>query len=645
MKNKIILIITVISCIIASVIYSSCEDMMGDFLEKAPSSDTNEDTVFSSAKYTIDFLATIYKLGIHSNHGYGGGNNPGYRFANPDPVGYGGASDESETSAAWYGCTQNWNSGTMNANTGQAEIDGRFDYRFKAIRMITIMLDRIDGVPDIEVDRANGMPAALKSQIKAEVKVIRALNYLEMLKRYGGVPIIDHRLSVDDDLKIPRATFRATVDFILQDCREALNEKDFPDKQLGADRGRVHKGVALAIISKTLLYAASPLFNTETPYLSFGNPELDSLICYKNYSKERWLEAAKAARDVLEWARDGGYFKLVTDQGIDRNYEYTWDIYDNPEVILAEKSMPSIGGWDWPWGDQTMWHPINWGSAGTQPTLDFIKKYEMRDGTKATWVGLGETGYDLQEKLLSLDRRFNQTVQYNMSKLNADRLYCPMFQEARPVTEGPGTHWDHAIEFCHTGFYIHKTLPYIMDSKVWTYQPNSTLFQLNEFYLNYAEAVFEYYGSGDATLDGYLLTPRQVLNTLRSRVGQPAINEGIYGSFREAIRNERAVELAFDNHRFWDVRRWMIADDGINNAMRGPKQGIIINLIDPTRIMTDPNKGLVLDNINLDLAPFTEGYKYTPVVFETRTFLRRMYLHPFQINEVMKGYLDQNPGY
>jgi hypothetical protein len=636
MKNKKVLIITVISCVITIGIYSSCEDMMGDYLETPSSStDITEDVIFSSASYTIDFLATIYKLGIHSNLGYGGGD-PQPRFANPDPIGYGGASDESETSTAWYGCTQDWNSGKMDANTGQAEIDGRFDFRFKAIRMITIMLDRIDGVPDME--------PALKKQIKGEVKVIRALNYLEMLKRYAGVPIIDHRLNVNDDLKIHRATFRATVDFILQDCKEAL--PDLPNHQLGDNRGRMHKGVALSIISKTLLYAASPLFNTDTPYLAPNNSELDSVLCYMNYDKKRWLEAAKAAKDVLEWAESTNYCTLVTNQGVDRNYEYTWDIYDNPEVIIAEKSMPEMGAWSWPWNGATMWHYSSWDRAGTQPTLDFIKKYETRQGTKAAWVGVGETGYDLQEKLLNLDRRFQQTIQYNMSKLNADRLYCPMFQEARSVVEGPGAYFSGAIQFCLTGFYIHKTLPYIIDSKVWSYQPNSTLFQLNEFYLNYAEAVFEYYGSGDATLDDYSLTPRQALNTLRSRVGQPAINEDIYGgSFREAIRNERAIELAFDNHRFWDVRRWMIADDEINNAMCGPKIGIVINLIDSTVIMNDPAGELVIDNIDLDKAPRDRGYKYTPYVFETRTFLKRMYLHPFQIKEVEKGYLQQNPGY
>jgi hypothetical protein len=631
-----------LTCLLAlTCLLPSCEDMMGDFLEKAPSSDLNEDTVFSSSKLTLDFLASIYRLGIHSNNGYGSGQGGAIRFANPEPIPFSGASDESETGAQWY-FTHVWNDGTINANKGWGDIDARFEYRFKAIRMITIMLDRADDLPSIEQDPDRGMEAKMIKHIKAEARVIRALNYLEMLKRYGGVPLIKNRLNVDDELKVPRSSVEETVKFIVQDCEEAL--PDLENHQLGANRGRIHKGVALAIKAKTLLYAASPLFNTAQPYMNMNDPALNTLICYGNVDKERWKLAAEAAKDVLEWAASTNYCRLITDKG-EENYLETWNIYDNPEIILAEKSMPSIGRWDWPWGQGSKYAPQNWGGAGIEPTLDFVKKYETRDGTKTQWNEVGVTGYDLQEKMLNLDRRFQQTVSYNMAKWNADRLTCPLYQEAIPAIEATG--WELPITGCLTGFYIHKTIPYIIDNNTWTYQPNSTLFQLNEFYLNYAEAVYEYFGSGDASLPGYSLTPRSAINTLRARAGQPAVKDAVYnGDFREVIRNERAVELAFDNHRFWDVRRWMIADDGINNAMQGPKIGIKINLIDPTVILKDP-AGDPKDpnNIVLDNAPIDHGYKYTPYVFETRVFLKRMYLHPFNINEVNKGYLVQNPGY
>ena len=132
--------------------------------------------------------------------------------------------------------------------------------------------------------------------------------------------------------------------------------------------------------------------------------------------------------------------------------------------------------------------------------------------------------------------------------------------------------------------------------------PNSTLFQLNEIYLNFAEAMNEAYGPDDK--HGYKYSAREAINIIRERSGQPAIlsGSGIYSDFRELVRNERAIELAFDNHRFWDVRRWMI-----NSS--------------------------------------PQEFRYTPYLYENRTFTKKMYLHPFSTNEVNKGYLIQNPGY
>ena len=114
------------------------------------------------------------------------------------------------------------------------------------------------------------------------MKTLRALNYLEMMKRYGGVPIIDRRIDLGEDLKIPRASLQEVVNFILKDCQDAIDAPELPEDQTGALKGRVSKGVALAIKAKTLLYAASPLFNTDTPHLSLGAN--NNLICLGGYN-------------------------------------------------------------------------------------------------------------------------------------------------------------------------------------------------------------------------------------------------------------------------------------------------------------------------------------------------------------------------
>ena len=143
-----------------------------------------------------------------------------------------------------------------------------------------------------------------------------------------------------------------------------------------------------------------------------------------------------------------------------------------------------------------------------------------------------------------------------------------------------------------------------------------------EILLSYAEAMNEAYGpTGNV---GYRLNAVRALNQVRNRVGveMPAVPTAISKEeLREKIRYERRVELAFEDHRFWDVRRWMIAEQ--EGVMSGAMYGIKIYWINSS----------------------PQEFRYTPYLYENRTFTKKMYLHPFSTNEVNKGYLIQNPGY
>lgn len=538
MKNRIY--IGLILGFIALPFIFSCESMMGNYLDKAPGTDVNEDTIFSSKTEVEYFLATIYRYGIHSNLGYGGDN-----ISNANSSLHAGQCDEAEQCAAWYD-SQKYNTASVGAHdTG----DRRFSYRWQALRKISVMLDRIYDVPDMEKSYAD--------QLVAECKVIRALNYFEMLKHYGGVPIIDRRLNLDDDLNIPRSTMREVVDFILQDIEEAL--PDLPLHQLGNMRGRVHQGVAYAIRAKTLLYIASPLYNTATPYMNLG--EHNDLICMGDYDAGRWGDAAYASLEVLEWAEQAGC-RLISDQGVEENYRYSWEVYDNDEIILAEKAHGSRGKWEWPWSPiaPPNIYPGNSGQSGITPTFNFVKKYEKRDGTPQTWESAG--GNDLQAKMAELDWRFHGTIAYNMSYRNSEWPTVEIYQGGRHENT------------CYGGFWLHKHYPAALnDATTWAYVPNSTIFQLNEFYLHYAEAMNEAYGPDSD--NGYGLTSREAVNIIRERSGMPPITENYSkDGFRERIWNERAVELAFDNHRYWDIMRWMIAEE--EGVMQGGMWGIKI---------------------------------------------------------------------
>ena len=212
-------------------------------------------------------------------------------------------------------------------------------------------------------------------------------------------------------------------------------------------------------------------------------------------------------------------------------------------------------------------------------------------------------------KMSELDPRFKSCIVGNMMPWNNEFPTVEIYQGGRDCNT------------CYGGFWLHKHYPRILSDNPYEIIPNSTLFQLNEIYLNYAEAMNEAYGP-DATEGELGMTAREAVNRIRSRSGMtPVAGAADKDSFREKVRHERDIELAFDNHRFWDIRRWMIAEqDGV---MQGEMWGIKVYKIEGN----------------------DREYSYEPYVFEKRTFSRKHYLHPFSTNEINKGYLVQNPGY
>ena len=584
MKNLII----IISICIIYAMTSSCEKMMGGFLDKPPGVDVTEDTIFSNRTQVETFVASIYQYGMHSYFGYPSGQ------ANPDRGMFCSSSNEAEACANWYS-SQKWNAGTISADNTN---DTRWTRRWTAIRKVSVLLDRIDAAVGTEIDEA------YKDQIKGEARFIRALNYFEMFKRYGGVAIIKDRVQLTDDFSIPRSTLQEVLDFILEDCDAAAGL--LPNSYTTNFLGRATKGAALALKAKTLLFAASPRFNTATPYLDLGSN--NNLICFGNYDVNRWQKAADAAKAVIDWAPSGG-IALITDKGVNANYRYQWEQYDNSEIILAEKTLFEVGQWGAPWGDMSPVGVYNAssGQTGTTVTLNFVRKYEKADGTPAVW-DMVNGGSDLTSKMAGLDPRFAQTIAYNMSYWNSQKPQIQIWQASTGVAQGVNTNT------CYGGFWLHKFYPAAINSITkWQWPPNCTLFQLNEQYLAYAEALNE--------AQGPIAAAYTAVNAIRARSGMPALPAGLtQAQFRDRIRNERAIELSFEDTHFFDVMRWLIAEN--EGEMQGSMWGIKIYKI----------------------ANSTE-FQYVPYVFETRYWVKRMYLMPFPTGEVKKGYLVQNPGY
>lgn len=572
--------ISIIVFYLSVFVLSGCKD----YLEAPPGVEITEDVIFSSVNQTETFVASTYRESVPNGY-------PMREATERRLTGaiLAAASDEGEMANTWSNA-QNWNSGTIANNNIINDEDERVNSRWLALRKCNIILERIGSVPDAT--------EAYKNQVKGEALFLRALLYFETVKRYGGVPIVDKRFNLTDNLLLPRNTFEECINFIKADCDAAIAL--LPPNQPSNMRGRATKGAALALKARTLLYAASPLFNAVTPYLDFGAN--NKMICYGNYDQNRWRDAANAAKETLDWAAASGC-TLVDNFTSDTNYERMWTDPDNAEIILASKAHPA-----WGRSDRNImiitpaWAGSGWQDGGMSVPFNFVKFYEKKaDGTKQTWNMNG--GNDLLQKYAELDPRFNQSVTAH------------------------GAVWNNAIgkislyaaphnTYCRGGHWMRKLIPRgILPTGSATFVINWMVFRLGEVYLNYAESLNE--AAEAPSSEAYA-----AVNKVRNRSGMPNLPANLTKEeFRARVRNERAVELAFEEHRFWDIRRWKIA--GEEGIMKGAFYGLKIT----------PAPGNPAES------------RYEPVVFETRVWNDKQYLHPFPDLEIFKGYLAQNPGW
>ena len=580
----------------AAVLLMASAALSCDVLEKAPGSDVTEDTVFSTKKDFESFLFGTYMLGLHSYYPYHNTNSS--RNPNPTMCMTSPMSDESEMAPSWHS-SHIWNTASIQKNSIVSQEDRRWNLRWEAIRRANIIIERIDGTDFSALEKRGYLGEAL---------FIRALNHFEIFKRYGGMPIVDKRLGVSDDWAIPRSSVEDYVEFIVKDCEDAAEDLDgivYAENQ----RGRITKAAALALKAKVLLYAASPLFNTDTPYLPTDHPEL---VCYGNYDKNRWKRAADAAKEAITVAEASGFAILDTDDP-NNDYRNVWELYDNQEVILAEKFTAKVGNWSFPW---CVLIPAGlnmqaWADNGVCVTHNFAKLYDKKDGTPMNWNAPGVVGNDIQEKYAQLEPRFQQTVAYNGSLWNNSFPDMQLYKGAMGESPQPSSNV--------TGLLMHKLIPRNLENLGMNYQqtPNGILFRVAELYLGYAEALNEYLDSPDAEV-------YNAIHPVRDRAGMPDFPASLSkDQMRERIRKERAIELSFEDHRLWDIRRWMIAE----------QDGVM--------------KGKFYKQTLTHISGFGPDQKcdYVIEVFEERAFNKNMYLHPILESEVNKGYLTQNPGW
>ncbi len=588
-----------IAIIIILTITLSCEGMFGEFLEKAPGVDFTEDDVFSSKEQLDIYVAACYSQSLISplpGHMYKSGSSSIQNNLTSNYVFYLCQTDEGEFPVEWYN-SHRWNTGSALSN--EYSNDDLWPARWAAIRMLNIMIARVDEVPTDET---------YKTQVKAEARFLRAQVYFDLFRLYGGMPIIDRVFNPDDTelMRVPRASVSDMVDFIIADCDYAV--QNLPDRHPDNWRGRATKGAALALKARMLLYAASPQFNTATPILSMDDPANNKLICYGDYDVSRWQKAADAAKAVIDWAPTGG-IRLITEFGPEKNYQYVWEQLDNDEIILADKHSNGRNLGNTVGGKQTIWafilpRPFG-GTQGPLATHTFIQNfYDKRDGNPQDWQ---DNGPDVSVIYDELEYRFKQSIGYQDGYWNQ---WYPKIQ----LFVGPpnGAHYVNNI----TGYYIKKNIPETLRRHGDAIPANWTWYRLAEAYLSYAEALNEAQGPVSAAYEA--------VNIVRNRSGMQDLPSGLTkDEFRERVRKERTVEFAFENFRFFDIRRWLIAHhDGV---AAGPMLGLRIRRNTP---LTNP-----------------PTYSYERYVFENRNFPLHYYFNVIRIAEVNKGILVQNPGW
>lgn len=457
---------------------------------------------------------------------------------------------------------------------------------YVAIRKANVFISNIDVVP-VKDELRPGV--SMKFAWKSEARFIRAMFYFDLLKRYGGVPILgDKVFTLDDDLNMPRNSFEECVNYIVSEC-DAIKGSllTVPLASPTANSQRVTNAAALTLKAKVLLYAASPLFNGGN--IDGANP----LTGYTSFDANRWVLAAQAAKDIM----DLNVFALVPDF---RNAFIT-QVPANTEVIFQRPNglTNTVESNNGPIGFTT--NPI--GQGKTSPTQDLVNAFPMKNGLAIDAPG---SNYDQNDPYANRDPRLGYTIFYNGS---------PWLNSLVLTYEGGRSKPNIGNLQTVTGYYMRKFMGlYENQSNYGTAPEDWMFFRYADVLLAYAEAQNEVLAAPDNTVYNAVEKIRQ-----RAGLSPYQLTPGLsQEAMRTVIRNERRIEMAFEEDRYWDIRRWKIAED----------------------VMNKPRVGVTIANA---IAGYT--YTYAPVL-ATKFKAPAMYLYPIPYNETVKNTkLKQNPGW
>jgi starch-binding outer membrane protein, SusD/RagB family len=563
MKKIFFIVALIWSCI-------SCSD---DILDISPKDRIAEDAVWTDENLIRAYHTALYNCVLH-----------GFNIHMQSK-----ATDEAYCSISWD--IGNIPMGTINAdnvtsvaNTSWTGGGGLYywDTPYQYIRKINIFLEKMKG-DEISIEN--------KVQLIAEAKFLRAYIYFLLIERFGGVPIVTEYYDLGAEVTFERKTFDECVTYIEKNLTEAFPDLQKKYASSDANFGKATQDACQALRSRLYLYAASPLFN----------PDNDL---------QKWQKAADAAFALIDsetgdYSLYSDYTKLFNQPSGSENSElifvrsFSTTNYHQAPMHNLGRRYGAYGGW--------------WASNG--PSQNLVDDYDMINGEPPFIIEDGEktinpaSGYDPNNPYANRDPRFDATIIYDGSVYRGDQFEMWVASDANSWGFDS---YKQSGDNPRTNYILRKFMPGVGVPLNWQepYTNPWIIFRLGEIYLNYAEAKFEL---GDEP------TCRFYINKIRERVGMPPIPGTITGeALRKRLYNERRIELAFEEHRYWDVRRWKIAMDVENIPIYGMD------------IFKDVNTGVKT---------------YTPVKLLERTFLEKMYLLPIHSDEIRRSSIEQNPGY
>lgn len=610
--------------LIVIAIAFSCQKA-DEFLNKEPLGDYSEPAVWNDPALIETFVNTMYRNAL------------GFPFAIERLSDY---SDESHFTPDWgvtnfnkslittddlMGWGTDWGNGDPTAHT----LHYRWQNLYSNVRRTNIFFSKINAVKSDEVDKIK--------RLKGEAYFMRAWTYNYLVALYGGVPIITKAYTLTDQFEVPRNTYDECIKFIVGQIDSAiLNLPDDPSSP-----GRVTKGAAMAFKARVLLYAASDLHNPAKNSIvssGFSNPEL--LGYTSGDAAARWQAAKDAAKAVIDLGKYDLYMKnpAATDSVAQNFVNYfTSQTSTNEDILLQYWSAKTDESW-------SGYNPAlycgpngyhNWGN--NTPLGDLVDDYEMKDGSSFDWNNATHKANPFANR----DARFYATVLYEgvqwrtrpsdalkidpFSRIQVGHVYdlsgSKMLWPGLDTREGPIENWNGG----KSGYYLRKWVDPSIDPQYVKQTVPFKHLRYGEVILNYAEACIEL---------GQYDEARTYINMIRKRAGQPDLAASVTGdALRQAYRHERRIEMAFEDQRFWDVRRWLIGPAAYHQTHR----------IDVVYKTAETPTGYRKADGSTYGAPI---FSRQELGGDARAWDNKMYFFPIMRDELNKNKkLIQNPGY